>query len=113
MSQSQAAQLGAEMAREPKTIQLEVLKRFMDDREINAFLKSYRDNRKRGADRQTSFDQPVTTVEKKMLSAFITETDKSTQALAEQFGMGSPGKYWFTLAKAAIRILYQNRIDLA
>ena len=114
MSQAQAAALGAEVAAGTKTIQMNVLQRFMNDKEINTFMRSYREHRLRGKiDRLEQLEAPVTREEKKMLSAFLTETDLSTRELAEKFGMSSPGKYWFNIARAAIRILHQNKVDLA
>ena len=93
--------------KESKTLQIEIVKRFMSDKEWAEFQKEYWSNRytPQGRNRSKNLSIDVTTQEKEVLKVYLEETDASTAELRERFPGLNPA---YTAGRAALKLMYQN-----
>ena len=110
MSMTQAAQAGSEAAQRSKTLQTEVLRRFMSEREMTAFLASYRNNLKnvREVNRKANLEKELSKEEKEMVETYLRETDTPIKELAKIFGL-KEHTFHYRVSQLALRIVYQNQ----
>lgn len=100
------------MSDEPKmeTLQAEIVRRFMNDDEWNEFMKEYRSNRRGrgfGANRAIALSEPLTSLEKEALLAYLDDTDVPTTVLAATLNIPATQVH-SKVYRAGIKFLYQN-----
>ena len=93
---------------EQKTLQVDVVKRFMSDEEWREFQKEYWKNRytQHGWNRTQTLSMEITEEEKEALKAYLLETDTSTAELKKRFPKKNPS---YTAGRCALKFLYQNQ----
>lgn len=102
------AKLQRTYGEEPKTLQTQVMRRFIPDAEWNKLLRRYRANRKRGTvKREETLSLPITAEDRALLRFYIEETDVSLKQKAEELGFTS-GKLFGKVVRTALKLLYQN-----
>lgn len=92
-----------------KTIQLDIIKRFMTEEQFNEFISQYKDNRMsfRTADRAESLSVPLTDDEKKALKVYLRDVESPVSVLERDLGLPQ-GHLYQRAARAAVKYLYQN-----
>ena len=97
----------ADKNNESKTLQVDIVKRFMSDEEWYAFRKEYWKNRhtQQGRTRTITLSRVVAPEEKEMLIAYTQDTEVPYAELKRRF-KGHDVAY--QAGRAAIRIVHQN-----
>ena len=92
---------------EQKTLQVQVVKRFMTDEEWTKFQKEYWSNRyaQQSRNRAQSLSLDITSEEIEVLKAYTQETDVSMKELKERFPGKNPG---YSAGRVAVKILHQH-----
>jgi hypothetical protein len=97
-----------------KTLQFNILKRFMSEEEIKDLLSGYKANMKHGyyKNRGEILSSPIDPIEKKILRKYLFETDKAIREIAKEMEIKSEWGYISKAGRAAMKVLYQNRDKL-
>ena len=109
MSKEQAAKIGADAAQQRKTLQRDVLSRFMDPAQMAAFEKSYEESlwRKTAKDRAETLSKELTREEADILREYLTETDIKADELSKRYGL-NPSTYEYRIMRLALKAVYQK-----
>ena len=91
-----------------KTLQTDIVKRFMSDEEWREFKKEYWSNKhtQSSRDRSISLGAKITPTEKEALIAYTQDTDVSIKELKEMYK--GEGDFFYVVSKTAIRIIHQH-----
>lgn len=92
-----------------KTLQTEILSRFLSDEEYALLRGRYNQARKGwgGSKREDSLSVPVTQEEKALLKTYLEDTDISMRELAESVNL-QPSQVRGQAVKTAFALLFQN-----
>lgn len=109
MTNTQARQIGEDLAHSPKTLQIDIFKRFMTDKELSVLMDSYYKNRKRYSmrNRFDKFKETVTEEDKELMRAYFNETLESSDLL-EKYGYKSMSLVTQRLGKIALKLCFEN-----
>lgn len=108
----QIKSLAQEIAGSPKTMQADIIRRFLTDSEYKQFMKVYSENRKsiggyRG-DRSISLSQALTQKETDALIAYVNTFDKPLSEIEAELGIDK-NKFHSIVYRAAVKMVYQNK----
>lgn len=109
---NQAQQIGQELAGMGKTLQVDILQRFLSDKQINELVKGYKEARQgRGArSRFNKFSKEVSNDEKELLRLYFNESLDGSD-LAEKTGI-EVSNLTSKVGAIALRLCYEKQKSL-
>ena len=93
-----------------KTLQLDIIKRFMSEEQFNEFTKQYQSSRLawRTSSRGDYLAIPLTEDEKNILKIYLRDVDTPITALERELNL-KQGHMNHIVQRAALKCLYQNK----
>lgn len=93
----------------PKTLQYDIMVRFMKKEDLENLMKSYHDNQYGvgGVNRGLRLNIPVTSEELELLRAYTQDVDKSIRAIALKYNT-SIGGIFGQVSRTAVRVIAQH-----
>ena len=96
-----------------KTLQLDIIERFLTPEEFKTFLDTYQKNRKhlRESNRFAALEKPVTPEDLQFLKEYLSDTTVTTKQLAERNNI-KLHQVDYRVSKTALRLIAQNKEKL-
>lgn len=93
-----------------KTLQLDIIKRFMNDEQFNEFVNAYKANRRsmRVANRAEILEKKIPADEMEVLRVYLRDTETPIAVLERELNL-RPGMLVQRAGKIALKCLYQNK----